>query len=242
MKEAFTALSPALRSAPANSPADAPGSTRPRTAAESAVRTPSFSIERGSEVALQLGTGQPDVLPRPLTEPEIDLLAALDPLVGTPRQAKRLFNLYRMLRATRDLSEASRFLGDDDQPGEYQAVIVLLGLLTAHPRLLGRALDTAPDPAGAIEGGLMHRAPEDSWELFVAGFEPRRSGRDWANQLVGPLTDDDARTWAWLHRGLITVSDAVTLPDLSCFQLWVPKIRRFSYVLSPDAPTSAFSL
>ena len=57
-------------------------------------------------------------------------------LIDTPREAKRLFNLYRMLRATRDLSGASRFLGEAGEPGDYQAVVVLLGLLTAHSRLL----------------------------------------------------------------------------------------------------------
>ena len=49
---------------------------------------------------------------------------------------ERLVNLYRMMRSTRDLSPAARFLGAEGTPGEYQAVVILLGLLSGHARLL----------------------------------------------------------------------------------------------------------
>ena len=45
-----------------------------------------------------------------MRESELTLLAALAPLVRSPREAKRLLNLYRMLRSTKDLSDAARFL------------------------------------------------------------------------------------------------------------------------------------
>lgn len=62
-----------------------------------------------------------EVAVRPLTDPELELLASLAPLVRTPREAKRLANLYRLVRSSRDLSPASRFLGEDHRPGEYRA-------------------------------------------------------------------------------------------------------------------------
>ncbi len=165
---------------------------------------------------------------RPLTERELNLLSALEVLINTPREAKRLFNLYRMIRATRDLSGVSRFLGEDGEPGEYQAVIVLLGLLTAHARLLQRVLDAPPDPDSGVLGGLMHRPPDAEWGRFVQDLEPR----DRANRIVGRMADGTLRSWTRLHSGLVHVSSGVTLPDVSCFQLWVPRIRRFSYTLS----------
>lgn len=203
---------------------------------------PTISVEPGSEVDSLQRTGKAGETPRPLTDPEITLLATLDPLVGTPREAKRLFNLYRMLRATRDLSDASRFLGDDERPGEYQAVIVLLGLLTAHARLLGEALHTPPDPASAIRGGLMHRSPSTSWDEFVANFEPQRSSQGWVNKIIGPVPEDEARHWIRTHRSLVVISTAITLVDVSCFQLWVPRICRFSYVLLPPGDGSPTAL
>jgi hypothetical protein len=149
-------------------------------------------------------------------------------LIDTPREAKRLFNLYSMVRATRDLSGASRFLGEDGEPGDYQAVVVLLGLLTAHSRLLEQALDTRPDPDNDIAGGLMSRPPDSRWDRFVADFEPRNG----TNRIAGALAAESVPDWARLHAGLARVSAELTLPDLSRFQEWVPRIRRFSYTLS----------
>jgi hypothetical protein len=99
-------------------------------------------VEEGSEIAaVQQGD---TVAPTPLTEPELKALSSLAPLVRSPREAKRLLNLYRMLRSTRDLSDASRFLGGDGAEGEFQAVVMLLGLLTANPQLLGQILFAPP--------------------------------------------------------------------------------------------------
>ncbi|HEX9336407.1 MAG TPA: P-loop NTPase fold protein [Pseudonocardiaceae bacterium] len=205
---------------------DAPSSGEPAPAVRSITETLSF--EPGSDVDAQLHQEITPQQARPLTEPEIALLSALDPLVDTPREAKRLVNLYRMLRATRDLSEASRFLGDLGSPGEYQAVVVLLGLLTAHARLLGAVLDARP-------GGLVHRAPETPLADFVADVEPRQG----ANGIVGRIADGEEQDWVRLHRGLTQVCGSVTLPDVSCFQAWAPRIRRFSYVLSAPADRAA---
>lgn len=184
---------------------------------------PRISIEPRSEVDIQRDHAEA-VLPRPLTEPELTLLSALDHLVDTPRKAKRLFNLYRMLRATRDLSDASRFLGDDDRAGEYQAVAVLLGLVTGCGPLLDRIF-------GAEPGGLVNRRRDTPWTSFVADLEPERSDGIWRNRVAGPLPHQEVAVWQALRHGLAKAP--VTLPDLSCLQDWVPVIRRFSYALSP---------
>ncbi|WP_326566337.1 P-loop NTPase fold protein [Amycolatopsis rhabdoformis] len=192
-------------------------------------------IEAGSEVDSRRRPGRAAKPPRTLTDREIDLLSALDRLVATPREAKRLFNLYRMLRATRDLSDASRFLGDDGDPGEYQVVVALLGLLTAPAHLLGKALDSPADPRRAVDGGLARRAGETTWAAFVADCEPRREGELWRNAVVGVLGEDETRDWLRLHRGLAQVSAALEVDGLAHFQKWLPVIRRFSYVLAPAA-------
>ncbi|MDQ7810377.1 P-loop NTPase fold protein [Amycolatopsis sp. A133] len=190
----------------ASSPWDDPGTDLP--------------VEAGSQVAAQLDPAEPPAKPRPLTEPEIALLSRLDRLVDTPRDAKRLINLYRMLRATRDLSEASAFLG-----GDYEAVVVLLGTCTAHGRLLGRFADA-----------LLHRAPRTSWTDFVADLQPVESDDRWSSRAVGTIPAAEVAHWAHLHRSLAELAPSITLPDVSVFQTWVPRVRRFSYVLAPGAP------
>ena len=80
-----------------------------------------------------------------------------------------------MLRFSRTLSPASVFLGDDDESGHYQAVAVLLAMLTADPRLLRHVLDApkrpAADPAAggsAVGGGLMAQPDTGvSWRQFA---------------------------------------------------------------------------
>jgi hypothetical protein len=75
----------------------------------------------------------------------------------------------------------------------------------------------------------------------VTDFKPLNPGMPWTNGIVGAVPDNEVGHWFRLHRSLVAVSATVTLPDLSCFQLWVPRIRRFSYVLSPTGGQPAYS-
>lgn len=187
------------------------------------------SIESGSEVAGQ--RRGVDITPRPMTESEIDLLSSLDLLVATPREFKRLINIYRMVRATRDLSSASSFLGDDRSPGEYQAVVVLLGLLTLQSRILEVVLDAQPDADPDVRGGLTHRSPNEKWVNFLADLEPRRVGPTWVNGITRTIANEDVPQWLSLRAGLQQVSVKVAVEDLKLFQVWEIRIRRFTYTL-----------
>ncbi|WP_018686163.1 P-loop NTPase fold protein [Actinokineospora enzanensis] len=142
--------------------------------------------------------------PEPLTEREWAFLDNVAGLVRTPRAAKRLLNIYRVLRATRDLSDATRFLGTDAEPGEFQAVVILLAILTAAPRRAARVFTNLTDAD--------HGTP---WPDFAA-------------DLGDPDPPED---WRRLCQDLRRVSAMVTLPNVSPFQQWVPMVRRFSYLL-----------
>lgn len=159
--------------------------------------------EAGSEVA-ESQTGRPPrrPVPRGLAEEERRMLAAVGPLVRSPRQGKRLLNIYRMMRSTRDLGPASRFLGSDGGPGDHQAVVVLLALLTAYPRLL-------PDLLVELAG----RPVTDTWSQVVTDLA-RADGWETVVERLGPATA------------------LVTLPDLRAFQAWGPHVTRFSFLLS----------
>jgi KAP family P-loop domain/Trypsin-like peptidase domain len=197
--------------------------------AESEVAAQQTAQSGGDEAA-----DSAQVLPRrPLTKPELDLIFALSPMVRTPREAKRLLNLYRMLRSTQDLSDASLFIGTEEQPGQYQAVGVLLGLLTAYPLLLGEILSADPDPKQKVEGGLcLRRASNTSWTEFVASLEPNEVGDGWCNSVRGGLDQADCERWTHLARAALPSAGLVTLPDLSAFRSWGPHVARFSFVLS----------
>jgi KAP-like P-loop domain-containing protein len=191
-----------------------------------------MNIEIGSEVDTQ--DASRSKIPRPLTERELTLLAALDPLIETPRAAKRVMNLYRMVRATRDLSDASRFLGDADEPGEHEAVALLLGVLTAHAHLFGRLLNTEQDDQ--CKGGLLRSTARTSWGEFVNDLEPIRTEDGWRNLVHGPLDRQDVATWTHLHTALTQIRPLVQLDNIATYQAWAPRVRWFCYVLPREQP------
>jgi hypothetical protein len=78
---------------------------------------------------------QPSPLPRPealvISSDERELLGKIGVLVSTPRTAKRLVNIYRMLRVSVPDSKLEAFLPNGGD--EYQAVVLLLGILIGRP-------------------------------------------------------------------------------------------------------------
>ncbi|WP_280460870.1 P-loop NTPase fold protein [Nocardia carnea] len=201
--------------------------------AADAADTAVIGVERGSEVDRQQRVGAAPAPPHPLTEPELTLLGALDALIDTPREAKRLVNLYRMIRAIRDASEGSPFLGRSGRPGDYQAIIVLLGLLTAGTRLLGVVLDGPPDTGREVAGGLTRRPSDTPLYRFVMDLEPRPVADGWATPIAGAIPQAQTSEWRRLHVGLARVTRMTALTDLTELQRWLPLVRRFSYVLPP---------
>jgi hypothetical protein len=197
-------------------------------------------IEERSELASG-HDGTADDPPRPLTEQELELLGALESFIGTPREAKRLFNLYRMLRSTRDLSYASSFLGDQYTPGEYQAVATLLGMLTADVQLLERLIDTPPQTEPETAGGLAWRDADDHWRDFAADLDPvQRAEGGWFNPIVGKIPAAEVPQWRRFAVAAARLDGLISLPDLTAFQRWAPRIRQFSFTLvNPGAQPPA---
>ena len=187
-------------------------------------------VEPHSEIAVTRGQVRAETV-QPLTEAELGFLADLEPFIATPRDAKRMFNLYRMLRSTRDLSDASAFLGDAHQPGDFQVVAMLLAMLTADAYLLRHVLDAAPRED--VAGGLSYRPDRELWQDFTDGLSPRRAPAGWENQIVGLIPAHEVRAWQQLAGATARTSHLMAPRDLTGFRPWAPSIRRFSYLLAP---------
>ncbi len=104
---------------------------------------------------------------------EQDFLANLAPLLPTPRAAKKLANLYRLVRLSVSPEQLEMFLLRQ----EFHAAALLLAALVSDPHgarelLLGLADATGQDILDALEGdGLPHRLSRLIKALRVAGRE-----------------------------------------------------------------------
>ena len=80
------------------------------------------------------GTDLPDLRPLglQLSQPEIEFMAKLGAVMPTPRAAKRLANLYRLVRIGVPDGGLADFIGTEDG-GAYQVVEILLAVLAGSP-------------------------------------------------------------------------------------------------------------
>ena len=187
-------------------------------------------------------TGRAPVTVRPINDDELALLGRLAPLVRTPRAATRLFNVYGLVRSTRNLTAGGRFLDRPGRRGDYQAVVVLLGVLIATPELLGPLLWGRPAEGSTTVRGLCRPNPTASWKAFVKTLEPEQRDGTWRNGVVDALSPEEVSAWRELRVRLHDVGRHVELDDIERYREWAPKIARFSFLMSPftsDEPEKA---
>jgi hypothetical protein len=157
-----------------------------------------------------------DVSQLELTQEEAAFMATLGPIVPTARAAKRLVNVYRMLRASRIGREK---LQDPDN-GEYKIALLLLGLVTGWPHLallVLRELDNATSGTWAdLLDAIQNEPPTSDRFAFARG--PGRG-------------DENLEILRALHK-LSKEAPA----ELDRYRAWSPHIRRFSMLTASQRP------
>jgi hypothetical protein len=68
-----------------------------------------------------------------VTRKEIEFMAELVSLIPTPRTAKRLGNIYRLIRAWVSPDALPQFLGREQEGGQYQTVLAFLAIQVGFP-------------------------------------------------------------------------------------------------------------
>ena len=164
---------------------------------------------------LQRAVLSPDLNPPglQLSPVEIEFMTRLGVLTRTPRAAKRMVNLYRLVRIGIPDAELATFVGDE-KGGPYQAVQVLLGILTGYPTMahdiFQRLLDAPPD------GDLMS---------VLSAVEPHH---------VGDSTSRSIKT------ALEMISGETSLPvKVAEYKHWCPILARHSFHTRDLGLTSA---
>jgi hypothetical protein len=136
-----------------------------------------------------------------LQERELEFMRTLAPLIPTPRAAKRLVNVYRLVRSLVLSRERTAFLGNVQHPGDYQATMLLTAAVTGFPAAADELIERV---AGA--------PPDQTWRAFVSRL-PKGEG-------------DEARLYAGLRRLDPASSSGLRL---DVFQRSLPRVRRFSF-------------
>jgi acylphosphatase len=148
-----------------------------------------------------------------VTPDELVFMKSLAPLYETPRAAKRLANVYRLIRVT---------VGADrlDRDQSYEPVLVLLSIAIAFPAL-------ACDVFRAIR-----RNPEVMWDDFVQGLWPQTGNRPGPHLVLEQEKLSAAETAAWtrLAHGLAAVGrDELSDRYMGGFEEWIEVVADFSF-------------
>jgi KAP family P-loop domain len=163
-------------------------------------------------------TAAPDLRPQglQLSRAEIDFMTMLGALVPTPRAAKKLTNLYRLVRISIADAELASFLGNETN-APYQAVQILLAILAGTPTL-----------ARTIFEQLLTASAEDDLLTVIAETSTGQAGK---TQLEPIMTT------------LEKISTEKPLPAKAGeYQRWCPALARYSFHtrtlagLPPDQP------
>lgn len=159
-----------------------------------------------------------------LTDPEIGFIQALAPMVTTPRVSTRLVNVYRMIRSTQPTGGPSRFLDLSTGAGDYQAILILLAIVSGFP-----------DLAASTFEALLQADADLTWPAFVDGLLAKESER-------GDLSAAQSGDWVRMGKALAAVQDSAQVPDgLSAYREWAPRVARFSFAAGHLLSSSAAS-
>jgi hypothetical protein len=174
---------------------------------QAATATTGQPAEDTIELLRSTSAARPSVELRPrrlaISRAELTFLATLAPLVSSPRAAKRLVNLYRLLRARFSGTELDEFLTLGVREAPYRAVLILLAVLVGHP-------ESAP----LLFSAIADTEPEDTWQALLNRFneDPALCGK------LAPLNTGDAE---------------LAPPELvGSYQHWLSLVSRFSLTVT----------
>jgi KAP family P-loop domain len=150
--------------------------------------------------------GQSDASPQRLrvSQREIDFMIRLSPLLPTPRAAKRLANLYRLVRIGIPHAELASFIGSA-AGAPYQAVQILLAVLAGRPAAAQRVFTE------------LMRAPADSDILVILAK-------------AGSADSPHAASCAEIATELARLAEQVPVEvRAGSYQPWCPVLARYSF-------------
>jgi KAP-like P-loop domain-containing protein len=152
-----------------------------------------------------------------ITPEELAFMKRLAPIIETPRAAKRLANLYRLLRVSVGADELT-------QDEAYEPVLLLLAIGIGYPGLASSVFDA------------IARFPGTPWPVFLDDLRPRQvPAVPPAPPRTGNVVDDDlkpgeAAVWQKFANAVVRVAPGdVADRNLGSFAPWIDVVSEFSF-------------
>ena len=183
--------------------------------------------EKSDEKQVNEGIGKMNMTPDELLleEWEIEFMKELGDFVSSPRAAKRFVNIYMLICATlTDGERLAKFKGTKDGGGDYQAVQLMLGILTGFP-------NQACDLLKAIRDNAKE---EKDIREFLKKLKmikvPKSAPAVYKNIAKSEISETERGTWDRLHKVL---EDKITKLGINNsfkpFGDWAGLVGRFSF-------------
>ncbi len=218
---------------PAEAPAQAATEPGKTPAAAPGTPVPPPKVSAGATAGAQVSPvptvqRKIDLTPSTLnvSEWELKLIRELSCLISTPRATKRLANVYRLIRAGRPENKLSLLIGTEKKAGDYQAVLVLLGILIGYP-------EQAPD----LLCGLFTTTTETFRQFVEEDLVARRrwsagKAHRYENNLCSEMSEYESGRWDALRETLLALLDKLDRKyqmDLQSYRNWTPRVARYSF-------------
>ncbi|MFC1748101.1 P-loop NTPase fold protein [Pseudomonadota bacterium] len=142
-------------------------------------------------------------------EHEIELIEQLSPLVLTPRSAKRLINIYKLIRVTLTDSEFGYFISDNSAAG-YRPTLIMLAMIIGYPE----------EGIAILE--LLRHSDERDWHTFVQSLDSQRFDYD----SINPMHLDQLKRALELINSRLSEKD---IPGVPQFQYHIDRVSRYSF-------------
>jgi acylphosphatase len=144
---------------------------------------------------------------------ELEFMKSLAALYETPRAAKRLANVYRLIRVT---------VGADrlDRDQSYEPALILLSIAIAFPALAGDVFQA------------IRRNRALTWDDFVEGIRPVSGNRPGPALTLQQetLTPAENNTWTRLANALEAIGrDELSDRHMEQFEQWIEVVADFSF-------------
>ncbi len=163
-----------------------------------------------------------------ITNDELEFMKLLALAISTPRAAKRLANVYRLIRAHQQ--EWDRFLDVAASEGGYQAVLFSLGILVGFPQ----------QAALVFQDILVRSEGNDSsytWDAALPDWQIRETNSRFSNKLVADMNEFEAEEWRKMLDCIETIrsQQRSELGERLPSARWLRLVSRFSFRTGPLA-------